>query len=93
MGIEDPDYQVGARFEALEEGVLAAASKLTGYFFAISHKVRWFGFKYIFAHVRIISNSVPKPTLEVFLNCIDINITQWVIFEIGTLFFFSFLGP
>ena len=43
MGIEDPDYQVGARFEALDEGVLAAASKLTGYFFAISIclKVRW----------------------------------------------------
>ena len=42
MGIEDPDYQVGARFEALDEGVLAAASKSTGYFFAISisQKVR-----------------------------------------------------
>ena len=40
--MEDPDYQVGARFEALDEGVLAAASKSTGYFFAISisQKVR-----------------------------------------------------
>ena len=43
MRIEDPDYQVGARFEALDEGVLVAASKSTGYFFAISisQKVRW----------------------------------------------------
>ena len=34
---------MGARFEALDEGVLAAASKSTGYFFAISisQKVRW----------------------------------------------------
>ena len=34
---------MGARFEALDEGVLAAASKSTGYFFAISIslKVRW----------------------------------------------------
>ena len=42
MGTEDPDYQVGARFEALDEEVLAAASKSTGYFFAISisQKVR-----------------------------------------------------
>ena len=42
LGIEVPDYQVGARFEALDEGVLATASKLTGYFFAISisQKVR-----------------------------------------------------
>ena len=33
---------MGARFEALNEGVLAAASKSTGYFFAISisQKVR-----------------------------------------------------
>ena len=33
---------MGARFEALDEGVLAAASKSTGYFFAISisQKVR-----------------------------------------------------
>ena len=33
---------MGALFEALDEGVLAAASKLTGYFFAISisQKVR-----------------------------------------------------
>ena len=33
---------MGARFEALDEGVLAAASKSTGNFFAISisHKVR-----------------------------------------------------
>ena len=33
---------MGARFEALDEGVLAAASKLTWYFFAISisQKVR-----------------------------------------------------
>ena len=48
MGIEDPDYQVGARFEALDEGVLAAASKSTGYFFAISisQKVRCFGFEH-----------------------------------------------
>ena len=30
------DYQVGARFEAMDEGVLAAASKSIGYFFAIS---------------------------------------------------------
>ena len=36
---------MGARFEALDEGVLAAASKSTGYFFAISisQKVRCFG--------------------------------------------------
>ena len=42
LGIEDPDYQVGARFEALNEGVLVAASKSTGFFFAISisQKVR-----------------------------------------------------
>ena len=33
---EDPDYQVGARFEALDEGILATASKSTGYFFPIS---------------------------------------------------------
>ena len=32
LGIEDRDYQVGARFKALDEGVLAAASKSTGYF-------------------------------------------------------------
>ena len=34
---------MGARFEALDEAVLAAASKSTGYFFAISisQKVRW----------------------------------------------------
>ena len=42
-GIEDPDYQEGAIFEALDEGVFTAASKSTGYFFAISipQKVRW----------------------------------------------------
>ena len=53
FGIEDPDYQVEARFEALNEGVLAAASKLTGYFFAISisQKVRCLiiGFSFIIA--------------------------------------------
>ena len=31
-----PDYQVGAHFEALGEGVLMAPSKSIGYFFAIS---------------------------------------------------------
>ena len=36
LGIEDLDYEVGASFEALDEGVLAAASKSTGYFFTIS---------------------------------------------------------
>ena len=36
LGIEDPDYQVGAHFEALDEAVLPAASKSTGNFFPIS---------------------------------------------------------
>ena len=47
--IEDPDYQVGARFEALDEGVLAAASKTNGYFFAISIflEVRCINFAYL----------------------------------------------
>ena len=27
LGIEDPDYQVGARFKAMDESILAAASK------------------------------------------------------------------
>ena len=31
-----PDHQVGAHFEALDEGVLMAPSKSIGYFFAIS---------------------------------------------------------
>ena len=34
--MEVPDYQVGARFKALDEGVLIAAFKSTGYFFPIS---------------------------------------------------------
>ena len=34
--MEAPDYQVGAHFEALDEGVLVAAFKSTGYFFPIS---------------------------------------------------------
>ena len=44
LGIEDPDYQVGARFEALGKGVLKAALKSTGYFFPISISlgVRWY---------------------------------------------------
>jgi len=33
LGIEAPDYQVGALFEALDEGVLIAALKSTGIFF------------------------------------------------------------
>ena len=42
MGTEDPDYQEGAHSKALAEGVLVAALKSTGYFFAIptSQKVR-----------------------------------------------------
>ena len=35
-GFEDPGYQVGAHFEALDEGVLVSALKATGYFFPIS---------------------------------------------------------
>ena len=37
---------MGARFEALDEGILAEASKSTGYFFAISisQKVRCIGY-------------------------------------------------
>ena len=34
--MEDPDHQVGAHFEALDEGVLIAALKSAGYFFPIS---------------------------------------------------------
>ena len=33
LGMEAPDYQVEAHFEALDEGILLAASKTTGYFF------------------------------------------------------------
>ena len=36
LGMEAPDYQAGAHFEALDEGVLTAAFKSTGYFFPIS---------------------------------------------------------
>ena len=40
--LKSQTYQAGARFAALDEGVIAAASKSTGYFFAISisQKVR-----------------------------------------------------
>ena len=31
--MEAPDYQVGAHFEALDEGVLVTSLKLVGYFF------------------------------------------------------------
>ena len=34
LEMEAPDYQVGAHFEALDEGVLAAALKSTGYSFS-----------------------------------------------------------
>ena len=34
--MEAPDYQVGAHFEALQEGILVAALKLFGYFLPIS---------------------------------------------------------
>ena len=55
MGIEDPDYQVGARFEALDEGVLAAASNSTGYFFVISIflEVRCLGFDSVLLHLLL----------------------------------------
>ena len=36
LGVASPDYQVGAHFEALDEGVLMVPSKSIGYFFAIS---------------------------------------------------------
>ena len=36
LGLASPDYQVGAHFEALDEGILVAAFKSTGYFFPIS---------------------------------------------------------
>ena len=36
LGMASPDHQVGALFEALDEGVLMAPSKSIGYFFAIS---------------------------------------------------------
>ena len=52
-----PDYQVGAHFEALGEGVLMAPSKSIGYFFAISScpEVRW--------HVKVLSNYVDGNSL------------------------------
>ena len=36
LGLASPDYQVGAHFEALDEGVLVAGSKSFEHFFAIS---------------------------------------------------------
>ena len=36
LGVASPDHQVGALFEALDEGVLMVPSKSIGYFFAIS---------------------------------------------------------
>ena len=36
LGLASPDYQVGAHFEALDKGVLVAASKSIETFFAIS---------------------------------------------------------
>ena len=39
--MEAPDYQVGAHFEDLDEGVLVAALKLTGYFFPFQFPWKW----------------------------------------------------
>ena len=49
LGVASPDHQVGALFEALDEGVLMAPSKSIGYFFAISScpEVRWVGTTYL----------------------------------------------
>ena len=39
LGLASPDYQVGALFEALDEGVLVAGSKSFEHFFAISKPI------------------------------------------------------
>ena len=43
LGLASPDYQVGAHFEALNKGVLVAASESIEIFFAISifPELRW----------------------------------------------------
>ena len=43
LGVASPDHQVGALFEALDEGVLMVPLKSIGYFFATSSypEVRW----------------------------------------------------
>ena len=58
LGLTSPDYQVGAHFEALDKGVLMAASKSIETFFAISTfpELRVFGISSLWDNFSFLCN-------------------------------------